>query len=338
MRDDLPAVAELDRSARRVQSRIDPSQGSVVSPATQTNPKPTAMSAHVGPDAPDRLHDLLALRIDPHDRLIVGVDDPDTSDPHRDRRGSPAERNVGHDVAGVRVDHRHGVRLDDDGLGAAGDREDDSDDRGGQEECTGNDRESGAAEQTRAPFFGRGRCASRERGRRIEFRIVLEDRLLELAELAARLQPELIGEQVPAAAVDVERVRLPSRAVEREHQLRPPAFPERIVANKRLEFGDQLRVPAERKFGLDSLLDGRRVTLLEVCALRPRHRLVEIGERWPAPECQRGLQPLRSRRWITPLRVREQRVEAIEVDGARLGRDHVARRLRHDRVVAEHLP
>ena len=60
----------------------------------------------------------------------------------------------------------------------------------------------------------RGRDGSGEGG------IVLEDRLLELTQLVARIEPKILGEQSPPALIHLESVGLPPGAVEGEHQLR----------------------------------------------------------------------------------------------------------------------
>ena len=51
-----------------------------------------------------------------------------------------------------------------------------------------------------------------------------ENRLLELLKLVTRLDPELIDEQTSTFPIQVERFRLPTGPVEREHELRPRPF------------------------------------------------------------------------------------------------------------------
>ena len=48
--------------------------------------------------------------------------------------------------------------------------------------------------------------------------VLAQDRLLEVPQLGARLEPELVEERLARLPVGLERVRLPSRAVEREHE------------------------------------------------------------------------------------------------------------------------
>ena len=54
--------------------------------------------------------------------------------------------------------------------------------------------------------------------------VLAEDRGLELAELRAGIDAELLDERLARGAVGGERVGLPARAVEREHELRARAL------------------------------------------------------------------------------------------------------------------
>ena len=71
---------------------------------------------------------------------------------------------------------------------------------------------------------------------------------------SAGLEPELLDERATSVAVGGERLRLPARAVEREHQLGPETFPERVVGDQDLELGDELgpavRARDRRRCGL----------------------------------------------------------------------------------------
>ena len=49
---------------------------------------------------------------------------------------------------------------------------------------------------------------------------MLEDLALEPLQRLARLEPELLGERAAALLVDLKRLGLATRAVEREHELR----------------------------------------------------------------------------------------------------------------------
>ena len=55
--------------------------------------------------------------------------------------------------------------------------------------------------------------------------------------------------------------------------------------DERFELGDELMVAAERKVGLDALLERAQAQLVEASGLGPRERLGdELGERGAAPE------------------------------------------------------
>src|SRR5262249_41971575 len=68
-------------------------------------------------------------------------------------------------------------------------------------------------------------CRSGSRWARwAQFGIVPEDRLLELLKIETRLDPEFIDEQTSTFPIQVERFRLPTRPVQREHELRTRPF------------------------------------------------------------------------------------------------------------------
>ena len=167
-------------------------------------------------------------------------------------------------------------------------------------------------------------------------RVVLaEDRGLELAELRAGVDAELLDEGLARGAVGGERVGLPAGAVEREHELRARPLAQRLGLDERLELGDELGVAAQREVGLDALLDDDGAQLLEPGDLRLRERLVdEVGERRAAPERERlaqrdlgGGRVARLERGPPLLRERD---EAVHVDALGLELEHVARRARRD--------
>ena len=79
-------------------------------------------------------------------------------------------------------------------------------------------------------------------GGEIERGILVENRALELPERERRLDAERLHERAPRIAIRRERVRLPSRAVESEHELGAEALPERVPADQQLELGDELGI------------------------------------------------------------------------------------------------
>ena len=91
-----------------------------------------------------------------------------------------------------------------------------------------------------------------------------QDHVLELAQLGARRQPELVAQQRARLPVGGERVGLAARAVEREHQLARAAAPGAApAAIKPLELDDHLGGAAERELGVDPLHLGQQAQLLQ---------------------------------------------------------------------------
>ncbi len=158
-----------------------------------------------------------------------------------------------------------------------------------------------------------------------------------------RLHSELLDQGVAGGAVSPERVRLPARAVEREHELRARPLAQRLRVDDGLQLGHELDVAAEREIGVDSFLQRHEPKLLEPRDLRLREGLVrEVGERRPAPERKRLAQSRRRTRCIPggqalPAFVCEPR-EAVHVHSQRIELEHVAGRAPGDRLRPEHLP
>ena len=120
--------------------------------------------------------------------------------------------------------------------------------------------------------------------REVERRILAQDRLLELLELLAGLEPELVREYALGLAIRAERFCLTPRAIEREHQLAAQALPERMLGDERAQLADQVRVAAGGEIRVDALFARRPAQLLEPGDLGLRERLVgQVGERGPAP-------------------------------------------------------
>ena len=118
--------------------------------------------------------------------------------------------------------------------------------------------------------------------------VLAQDRGLELAELGAGVDAELLDERLARAAVGGERVRLPAGPVEREHQLGARPLAQGLRIDERLELRDELRVTAECEVGVDPLLERDGAELLEPRDLGLRERLVEeVRERRAAPERER---------------------------------------------------
>ena len=80
---------------------------------------------------------------------------------------------------------------------------------------------------------------------------------MQLLELGARLDPELVDENAAGVVVDLECFRLPPRSVEREHQLTAQPLAKRVFVGERLELADQIAVSASLELRVDPVLERR---------------------------------------------------------------------------------
>src|SRR5262249_41669151 len=129
--------------------------------------------------------------------------------------------------------------------------------------------------------------------REIEGGVLAEDRALELAQLAARLDPEPIDERATRGLVGLERLRLPARAVEHEHQLPAQVLTQRIGSHQALELTRELEATAQPDLAVAPPLARPRAQLLDPRDLRRRDPLVgETGEGPTAPERERPAEEL----------------------------------------------
>ena len=166
---------------------------------------------------------------------------------------------------------------------------------------------------------------------------------MQLPKLCARLNPELVHEDLARPPVGVERVRLAAAAVEREHQLSVQALAPRVLARELSELADQFSVVAGGEVGLDPQLDRAEPLLLEPGDLVSREWFVgEVGERRAPPQPQRLAQDcarlvgLVCRERMTALR--HQGLEPLRVELALPHAEAVAGRGRDDQVrIAERL-
>ena len=89
-----------------------------------------------------------------------------------------------------------------------------------------------------------------------ERRIVDKHPFLEAHEGGRRVQAELVGEQVAHALVRAQRLRVPARAIQREHQELARALSQRVLADGRLERWHHLRRATGTEIDRGELLDG----------------------------------------------------------------------------------
>ncbi len=151
----------------------------------------------------------------------------------------------------------------------------------------------GLAEGAQALVGVRGVVGARCGGRRgrpdreIEGLVLGEDLRLQVTELPARIDPELIGQRPSGVLERPERVRLAAGAVQGQHQRRAEAFAEGMVGDESLELGDQVGVASEGEIGVDAGFDRPHPKLVEAADLVLCELLVgEVGQRRPPPQAQ----------------------------------------------------
>src|SRR5207249_10165415 len=97
----------------------------------------------------------------------------------------------------------------------------------------------------------------------VERRVLVEHPLLEVAQLLARLDPELLDERATRVLVRGERFSLPSTAIEGEHELAAKPLAQRIVGDEALQFADDGGLSGRGEILVDPLLEAREAQLAE---------------------------------------------------------------------------
>ena len=142
---------------------------------------------------------------------------------------------------------------------------------------------------------GRG-VASRGRGRRrgvarrdreTQRRIVAEDGVLHRLEFRSWLHAELAVEHLSSLAIDIERLGLSARSIERQHQAGLECLAQGHLRDEAPQVRHELEVPARGQLGIDSQLERERSALFEAGALRSGASGREVVQRGTAPQVQR---------------------------------------------------
>lgn len=122
--------------------------------------------------------------------------------------------------------------------------------------------------------------------------LVAQDRLLELLELLAGLETELLVEECSGAPIGGERIGLPLCSVEGEHQVMPQPFAVRVLAEEAFELIDQAAILAEAEIRLDPIFDRGHAKVLQALRLRPQRAIVAVAsKRIASPELKGATQP-----------------------------------------------
>ena len=126
---------------------------------------------------------------------------------------------------------------------------------------------------------------------KVERRIVIEDGPLEVLQFPTRLNPELAVEDLASLVIDVERVRLAPRAIEREHQASRERLAQRHLSDDPAQLGHDFEMVAAGQLSIDSPLEYERTKLVEPRPLSSGGiARGEIPERRASPQTEGGSQ------------------------------------------------
>jgi hypothetical protein len=174
-------------------------------------------------------------------------------------------------------------------------------------------------------------------GHEVERRVLTQDRVVELAQLTARLDPELLDEHRARLAIGLQCLGLATAPVQAQHEPRVQALAQPMRAHESLELADELGVATERRVRADAVLERADAQLVEPHGLRLRERLVgEVRECRAAPHAERVAELLRGRRGRHRIGLRHQPLEARRVDLVALDAQQVAGGLGDEPAVSEH--
>jgi hypothetical protein len=175
---------------------------------------------------------------------------------------------------------------------------------------------------------------------KVERRILAQDRLLQPAQLRHRLQPELLHQRPARIPERVQRIRLPARTVQRQHQQAAQAFAQRMLVHEGPESPDDLRVAARPQLALEAQLDRGQVELPQPASLERGKRLLEHArERLPLPQGQRLPRQLAPGPVAVFGRSFDEPLKAQRVDRHRIDAQLVPAAARHDlRTLVGHQP
>jgi hypothetical protein len=173
-----------------------------------------------------------------------------------------------------------------------------------------------------------------------ELRVLVQDLLLEPLQRGAGVEPERVAEHVPRYLENLQGVRLPSRAVQREHQLCAKALAKRMFGNEPLQLDNDLLMAAELELGLNPLFDDRQTELIEPRRLLAGERVVaEVGQRLATEESERLRELFRPGDATFCGRLSCEALESTQVHLVPICQPNaVARVLRFDPLGAEPLP
>ena len=118
-----------------------------------------------------------------------------------------------------------------------------------------------------------------------QFRVVLQDALVQRTQRGGRFQSQLVDEHRAGALIALQRVGLAPAAVQRGHEQPDQLLVRRVFGDERLQVSSNLDVPPESQGELTAFGQRRQPQLNQSSGLHARPRLRrEIRERFTAPQ------------------------------------------------------
>ena len=150
--------------------------------------------------------------------------------------------------------------------------------------------EMGPLDQCHAVSVGTRRGARGQEGRhagQVEARVLGEHEALQLLQLGAGVDAQLVGEHRAGALVGRERVALPTTTIERGHEQRPERLPHRVPPHERLKLGHRRRGTGTSEVGGDPALERVEPQGAQASGVGVERRASgELGVRRAPPEAQ----------------------------------------------------
>jgi hypothetical protein len=179
-------------------------------------------------------------------------------------------------------------------------------------------------------------------GGELEGRVLAQDRLVKPAQVGSRLGADLLHQHRARGPVGLQRLGLPTGAVQGKHAQPVQPLAQRVLGNERVEPAVHLTVAARLEIALERELERGEAKLLEPPCLGHRERLVhEVGERRSAPERERPVRGLTGAAVVVASRgLGEEPLEPGRVHRVVVEPQLVAATVRHDlrsAVLAEQL-
>ena len=177
------------------------------------------------------------------------------------------------------------------------------------------------------------------RSRDDQNRILVEDLPLQLLQRRARLDSKLVHQSPSPIGVDVQGLRLPTGAVQRQHQKPTQTFLVRMSRDELFQFAEELEMLSELQPRFCPVRQGCKAELIQPRRFRRRERLVpEVRQRLAPKQLQRLPEALRSpRRIVLAPRFGQEAFEPMDVDGGRVDAQPVSRRVCLDQAATEPL-